>query len=477
MNRFHRPHLVIDIQNSKQTVFSKLPKRINLRGSRAIRLPLSRFLKYTTFLVAALLLTLGSASAPTTPLFAASSDTERQALESQLQTLEVQIGQYQDQIDGYQKQGGTLKNEIGTLNAKISKLNLEIKAINLQLSELNNKIADTQSKIVDIESSIVTDKQSLGILLRNLYESERTSAVEILLTSNNFSDVFNDLNNLTVLQNNVSAEIAKITDLRGQLQDQEQQLALAKADTETSRSYREAQKTEVDGLKSEKNKLLDITKGQESRYQVLLKQTKETAAQIRSRIFQLLGGGELAFDQAYKYAKLAGDSTGIRPAFLLAILDRESALGQNVGRCSYQKAMSPKDRPLFLALVSALNINPDTVSVSCPNKDGVYGGAMGPAQFIPTTWNLYDDQVSKITSHAPANPWNNADAFVATALYLKDSMKGCSAIYSSQVSAERCAAAKYYSGSRWRTYLWTYGDAVISRARSFQGDIDTLNSN
>ena len=101
---------------------------------------------------------------------------------------------------------------------------------------------------------------------------------------------------------------------------------------------------------------------------------------------------------------------------------------------------------------------------------------MGPAQFIPSTWKLYADKVAQLTGHDPASPWNNGDAFMATALYLKDASAGCNSIYSKQTDRERCGAAKYYAGGRWRTYLWGYGDRVATKAQQFQNDIDVLNS-
>lgn len=479
--------MVSDIQRQGASVFRSVDRRLNMRGKRTIRVPILPALKLACAFFAIWMMFGGNAIAPTESFAAnvTSQDpsAERQALEAQLKTLESQMDAYQGQISSYSAQGKNLKGEIAKLNAKISSLSLEIKAVGLSLTQLNNQIRDTQTKIGDIQNTIESQKTSLAGLLRYLYAGDQVSMIEVFLKSPRFTDFFSDMNNIELLQNKVRTTIRQIIDLRDQLEDQQQQLTLARADAVTIQQYKESQKTEVDQLKGTKNNLLEVTKGQESKYQSLLALTKQTAAQIRSRIFQLLGGGELSFEQAYDYAKLAGTSTGIRPALVLAILDRESALGQNVGKCNYKTAMSPgvppksgkrDDISVFLALTSQLGINPDTISVSCANKDGAFGGAMGPAQFIPTTWNLYTKQISKITNHTPASPWNNADAFVATALYLKDSITGCKAVYSAQTSIERCAAAKYYAGSRWRTYLSSYGQAVISRANSFQDDIKEI---
>lgn len=466
------------VSGGRRDNFSFLPRRLNLSYERIFRFPATKITKFFVAISAAIFLVLGSANAPTTPTRASgqSNNDERNALEAQLRSLENQIGQYEDQIIGYQKQGKNLKGEITSLNGKIAKLNLQIQAINLTLKELNNKIIDTRDKIVITGKSIDDHRDALGRLLQDLYSGEQASLVEVFLKNPRISDFFDNLQGIVLLQNSLRVQVQQIKDLRNQLKDQQDQLSLARADTESARSFRESQKQEIDSAKQEKNKLLDITKGQESKYQALLKQTKETAAQIRSRIFQLLGGGELSFGEAYRYAKLASGATGVRAAFILAVLDRESALGQNVGRCSYKTAMSPSNQNLFLAITQSLRINPDVVTVSCPNRDGVYGGAMGPAQFVPSTWNLYSAEVSKVTNNTPASPWNNADAFVATALYIQDALDGCKKVYSSGLSQERCAAAKYYAGGRWRRYLWTYGEAVIGRARQFQDDINTITS-
>ena len=404
--------------------------------------------------------------------FAAIPEEERALLERQLAELESQIAQHENTIQSLKIQGKTLQSEINRLNAKIGKLNLQIKAVNLQISKLDGEINEKKGEIKITEEKIDLNKGALTRALREVYESSRQGLIEILLQNPKLSDFFGDINNLMEVQDSLASTIYDTKQLKNQLVEQNEILSLKRSDAAALKAYQDSQKSSIESTKKEKNILLSVTKGTEAKFQQILKETKKTAAQIRSRIFQLLGGGELTFDQAYQFAKLAEGATGVRAALVLAVLDRESALGQNVGRCSYKEAMHPtRDIPLFLGITRELNINPDSLTVSCANSDGAYGGAMGPAQFIPSTWNLYKAQIAGVTNNQPPSPWRHADAFVGTALYLKDvGAAGAS------LNKEREAAARYYAGRRWRTYLWIYGDRVVTKAQQFQQDIDILNS-
>jgi peptidoglycan hydrolase CwlO-like protein len=492
MKRPLKPRVLGDVSvkkgnNQNWSSFGPLAARINLVEERIIRVPFTKTLRIVIIASAAIFLVFGSAIAPT--LFtrasgdaasgtATSTDpgVERTQLESQLAALESQINQYQGQISSYQTQGKTLNGQIAILNDKIASLNLQIRATNLTIQQLNSQITDTQSQIVTTQADIVNKKTAMGSLMQSLYQDDHVSLVQVFLQNPQLSDFWDETQAITLLQDNLRLTVQQISDLQGQLQDQEQQFEASKSDAASAAAYQAAQAASVASTKDAKNQLLAETQGQESKYQTLLAQTQASAAQIRNRIFQLLGGGQLSFEDAYQYAQVASNATGIDPAFILAILDRESALGQNVGQCNYKTAMSPSNQPLFLAITSALNLDPNEMMVSCPNADGVYGGAMGPAQFVPSTWNMYASAVAQATGDNPPSPWNDADAFMATALYLKDGMAGCQAAYSAALSQERCTAAKYYAGSRWQGYLWTYGEAVVERAQSFASDISTITS-
>ena len=270
---------------------------------------------------------------------------------------------------------------------------------------------------------------------------------------------------------------------------QKQALESEKVDEEYLVKISLLQKEESKSAQSQSENLLEVTEGKESEYQKLLRDKKKQAAEIRSRIFELIGVPEApTFGEALAIANVVSSQTGIRPAFLLAVLTQESNLGKNVGRCYLKNAsngsgvvvatgnviarvMKPsRDIQPFLTITEELGRDPFNTAVSCPLSYG-YGGAMGPAQFIPSTWIAYRDEFSDILGK-PADPWNVSDSFLASAVYLVD-LGANRDLY----GAEWCAAVSYFSGncSRKNQIAYEfYGDSVRAIANRYEEDIKTL---
>ena len=243
-------------------------------------------------------------------------------------------------------------------------------------------------------------------------------------------------------------------------------------------------------MKKEKDKLLTLT---EAEYQAQIgeKETVEKkAAEIRARIFDLIGIPEApTFGEAYEIAKIVSSQTGVRAALILAVLTQESNIGKNVGQCylkntttgagvtvkgtSISNVMKPsRDVQPFLEITKILGRDPFNTPVSCPIASvGGYGGAMGPAQFIPSTWMMYEDRITDIKG-SPADPWKIADAFLATAVYLSD--HGAT---KQTYEHEWCAALSYFAGSCSLTNQIRYefyGDSVMSLVNQYEKDIQNI---
>jgi membrane-bound lytic murein transglycosylase B len=198
------------------------------------------------------------------------------------------------------------------------------------------------------------------------------------------------------------------------------------------------------------------------------------------------------------FANFASKQTGVRPAFILAILTQESNLGENVGACylrdyttgagvgvnsgiTKSRVMSPnRDIQPFLALTTALGLDPQNMRVSCwmsaysGGQPVGWGGAMGPSQFIPSTWQTYSSKLAALLGVTTPNPWDPKSAIMATAYYLEN--LGADA---QTFTAERTAALKYYAGSNWsKSANAFYGDQVMAKAQSIQQNmIEPLQNN
>ena len=245
----------------------------------------------------------------------------------------------------------------------------------------------------------------------------------------------------------------------------------------------DAQQT-VAKSEADQQQLLAISKQKEAAYEALAAQKKVQADKIRSALFGLAGiSQKIDFGTALLYANQVQSKMGVDPAFLLAILTQESNLGANVGQCyltnpdtgagvgkntgtPFAHVMSPtRDVPVFLSITNDLQFNAYKTAVSCPIGGYGYGGAMGPAQFIPSTWKLFADRLKAVLGYE-ANPWSPFDAFMASGMYLSD----LGAIGTSQ-SAQNRAACKYYGtgGSS-----CSYSKSVQKLKNGIQANIDLL---
>jgi membrane-bound lytic murein transglycosylase B len=410
---------------------------------------------------------------------------EREALEDELRQLEEQIIKYEEDIQESAAEKKTLQNQIYILKTQINKLNLQIQQSNVMIQDLGIQITDTENSIEQTSLKINDSRGQLAAILRTIYEQDQKSLIEILLAEGKLSGFFNDLMALETLDVENREVLDDIKELKDYLENQQQSLDEEKADLERIVQIQSLQKQENETAQQGKNYLLKLT---EEEYQQSLKEkeaVEKRAAEIRSRIFELIGVPEApTFGEALAIAEYVERVTGVRPALLLAVLTQESNIGKNVGQCflknpttgagviSYNgKAVSNVMKPSrdvqpFLQITKELGRDPYNTAVSCPMSFG-YGGAMGPAQFIPSTWMLYRDRLKEITGR-PADPWDIKDAFLAAGLYLSD-YGAANQTYNSEWKA----AMIYFSGSTNLRYRF-YGDSVMSIAAGYEEDIRSL---
>ncbi len=410
-------------------------------------------------------------------------------LTARLMDIEKQILKQQVLVEDKQLERQSLERDVAILDAKIKKAKLGIQARTIEIKQLGGQIGTKQTTVNVLTNRTEKQKQSLAQLIRKTNEIDNFSLVEILLGGKTLSTFLEDLESFQSIKLSLSGSLKDLHATKNNTLEQKASLEGKQVKEIELRGIQELEKKEIEASEREKAKILKVTKGQEASYQSLLKTQQKTAAQIRTQLFKFRNSGSIPFPEALQYAEFAAAKTGVRAALVMGILTQETNLGENIGVLGrWDTDMHPtRDLPIFKEIMVALGFDPNTMPVSGKPSYG-WGGAMGPAQFIPSTWVSYGgfvkdatgawvydkakDRIRKATGKgSPSNPYDNQDAFVASALLMADN-----GATGQTFATERLAALRYFAG--WGgasnpSYAF-YGDGVMAHATRIQSEINIL---
>ncbi len=439
--------------------------------------------KFLTIFITVFLLSpvLASAQTATCPSDIRSREPARCA---ELDTLVQEEVAAQKEVDRLKGLGAGYANDIALLTAKINTAQASIKSKNNQIGLLTKDIAVKQSEINVLDGRITKGKNAIADILRKTNDINSYSLVEAMLSDKDLSEFFVDVDTYASTEEALDMLFDELRSDKAQTEAQKAALNKKKEAEAAAKAQIEAAKKQVEVANAEKKTLLAITDANKKSYEQVVAEKQAKAAKIRAVLFPLVDAGAIPFGTALQYAQNAQAKTGVRAALILGILQQESNLGSNVGRCVitdlstgqtknvttgyvWSNGIHPtRDLPILQSILSNLGRDPLTTRVSCPIA-GVagYGGAMGPTQFIPSTWNLLAAKVGAAMGKTTPDPWNAADAIMASGMLLQGNGAA-----GGSYEAERNAACKYYSGRVCSTSknVAAYGNQVMSRATTIQ---------
>lgn len=412
------------------------------------------------------------------------------ALRAQLADIERQIKEQQAILNTKAAEGQEYQQAINALNAKIKQAQLKIRAKELSINNLGKDITVKTNTITALGTRIDRGRDSLQQIIQRTREIDNFSYAEAMLSSTDLSEFFIDLDSFASIKQSLQTHLDDIESAKSQNEGVKKDLDTKRNQEIDAKASIEKEKKTIEQAEAQKKSLLALNKNQQQNYKTVIANNTMKANEIRNQLFKLRDAAAIKFGDAVAYAKAASAITGTRAAFILAIIQQESNLGANVGQCLLTDAstgagikknsgvavsnlMKPsRDVQPFLDITAALGRDPYKTVVSCPLNVG-YGGAMGPSQFIPSTWKLFEDKIARALGKPASDPWNAQDAFMASGFYLSD--LGAS---SQQFTDEKNAACRYYSGRSCSAGTGnSYGNQVMARVAAIQANIDILNGN
>ena len=433
--------------------------------------------------------TILSVALPFTALAQSSCSSEiigksRAQLEQELAACNKEIEEWQNTLDKTKQESASFARDVAALTAKINAAQANIKAKNIAIANLSKDIAEKQSEIKVLDSRIERGRAAIADILRKTKELNSYSLVEAMLSGEDFSEFFADIDTFASTEKALSELFTELRATKALTEAEKTTLNKKREAEAAARASIESAKKQVEIANAEKKTLLAVSQNKEKTYTQVLADRQAKAAQIRAVLFPLVDAGAIPFGTALQYAETAGRQTGVRPALILGVLQQESNLGANVGRCLitnlnsgetknvntgyiWKNGIHPtRDLPILQQILSDLGRDLLNTKVSCPVASiAGYGGAMGPTQFIPSTWNLLVPKIKAATGKVTPDPWNPSDAIMASAILLANN--GAAA---GTYEAERNAACKYYSGRSCSAarHIATYGNQVMNRASTIQ---------
>ncbi|MEI6057555.1 MAG: hypothetical protein WCQ60_01105 [bacterium] len=429
----------------------------------------------------------GGVDSSITPLPGETPAQTQTRLKAALAAVEAEQQQAENDLKTTKAQSASLTRDISVLNGQIKIAELNIKAKNLLIATLGKNINQKQQNINELNAKIQVGKATLTQLIQKTNEIDAVSLPEIILSGKNLTDVYTDIDTFASTEAALKTTFEQIRADEAQNLNEKNQLTTQQNSQIDAKQAIVADQVKIQAAENQKAALLKTSKNSEKTYAQVLAKKQAAAASIRAALFTLAGGSSaIPFGDALKYATTASVKTGVRPAFLLAILTQESALGANVGSClvtdlatgngvgkntgsPFEQVMkAPRDTTPFVSITSALGLNWATIPVSCPIGSARYyvgrgfGGAMGPAQFIPSTWLLFQSRISIALNKSVAlvSPWNPQDAFMASALYLGD----LGALNGSYTGETKAACSYFGTGGK----TCAYGKQVQAKANTIQ---------
>jgi len=214
----------------------------------------------------------------------------------------------QRKLDTIKSQKSTLSNQVAYIDSFIENTDQKLKTIIKQMVERENEIKLINVKIAEKETAVEYQKSLLNDYMRLIYVEQNTymsvgpdgvvDPLKMLLADGSVSGNLNELKYLSLLNEAGQQMLEKLDVMNEELRSERYTLSEVKDRLEALKERVEAEKQQMQIQKDAKNKLLELTAGQESIYSELLEQSivqkeevydavnkfEETVLEIRTKI-------------------------------------------------------------------------------------------------------------------------------------------------------------------------------------------------
>lgn len=203
-------------------------------------------------------------------------------------SIQDQINALSQENANKQSQSGALANEAASLQDKINGLQSKINALQVEINDNQNQIVALEGEISKAEAELAKQRDLLGQNIRAMYVEGDISTLEMLASSQDLSEFVDKQQYRTSVQEKIKDTLARVNDLKHQLDAQHETLERRQADSKKNQS-------EIAAQKAEQDQLLGLNEGQRSALDSEIKGNSKKIEELKRQQalenIRLFGGG------------------------------------------------------------------------------------------------------------------------------------------------------------------------------------------
>lgn len=209
---------------------------------------------------------------------------EIDAMKGQQTELQSKIGDLQSQIDGLQSQKDSAVDQCLLYQQQADTLAEQVANTNNIIGEYQAQIAETQAELVEAEADEEDYYRLFCSRVRSMEESGTLSYWQILFSSQNFSDLLDNINLISEIMsydNNVMGELEQV---RQTVEETKAELEAEEAELEQALSDLETQKAEADAAYQAADAALAVIQENESVYADQISSLEQQSEELEADI-------------------------------------------------------------------------------------------------------------------------------------------------------------------------------------------------
>ncbi|MDO4602217.1 MAG: hypothetical protein Q4B37_08110 [Eubacteriales bacterium] len=212
-----------------------------------------------------------------TSAYASGTEAEIANIEAERNAAEAELAQAQNNISSLEGQKQELESYLAELSAQYDALTNEISQLSVEAGEKENELKQLKKDLEKAKAAAEKQYEAMKIRIAYMYENGGTSALEMLLSAENFADFLNRANNIMQISDYDRNMLKKYENLQASIKEQEQKAEEEAASINTLMTERSSKQQEVQTLVSG-------TKDSIASYVSQISATQEEAQALMSQI-------------------------------------------------------------------------------------------------------------------------------------------------------------------------------------------------